>query len=146
MRPGMNHDALTSNNGVQTADSCRLAMHHTDYHSLVAAIKVSAYVNIRCVIQIVMTANTVVLCYIATPKTPKEHVAAAAVSAASSVYRHSSRCIPGSFRPLQLATNISPQAHGSSQCCPSIADIRRTRADLLAGCCKLSWSDLLLAV
>ena len=121
-------------------------MHHTDYHSLAAAVKVSGCVNMHCVVQIVMTANTVVLCYIATPKTPKEHVAAAAVSVASSVYRHSSHCIPGSYMPLQLATNISPQAPGSSQCCPSIADIRRTRADLLAGCCKLSWSELFLAV
>ena len=128
----------------KTADSCRLAMHHTDYRSLIAAIKVSAYVNLRCVVQIVMTANTVVLCYIATPKTPKEHVAAAAVRAASSVYRHSSHCISVSFiRSLQQTCH-----HGSlhQPMLPSIADMRRTHAVLLAGCSKLSWSELLLAV
>ncbi len=34
--------------------------------------------------QIVMTANTVVLCYVASPRTPQEHAAASTVSMQSS--------------------------------------------------------------
>jgi len=35
-------------------------------------------------VQIVMTANTVVLCYVASPRTPQEHAAASTVSQQSS--------------------------------------------------------------
>ena len=34
----------------------------------------------RCAVQIVMTATTAVLCFVASPRTPQEHVAAQAVS------------------------------------------------------------------
>ena len=37
-------------------------------------------------LQIVMTANTMVLCYIATPVTPEEHVASSAVSIESCAF------------------------------------------------------------
>jgi len=37
-----------------------------------------------CGVQIVMTANTVVLCYVASPRTPQEHAAASTVSQQSS--------------------------------------------------------------
>ena len=36
-------------------------------------------VDVVYVVQIVMTANTVVLCYVASPRTPQEHAAASTV-------------------------------------------------------------------
>ena len=38
-----------------------------------------AHIEMIYVLQIVMTANTVVLCYVASPRTPEEHAAASTV-------------------------------------------------------------------